>query len=187
MSNEREQVLAKLKEEFALIETRARKVSARIEVRTREKESSKIAFLQQFLEEQMKSEARRRGLVSLIKDKKRLRGSLLVAAGGFILGGLITKDKFAALHAGLSSFDGALQGFGDTKWVVSLGKKVVVAPSESTTSEGEWIAWESVKLAMGELKNRALGGEVLGDLDDVISRLKRGRRGLVFVRLPVAK
>lgn len=78
--------------------------------------------------------------MSLMKNKKRLRGSLLVAAGGFILGELVTKDKFAALNAGLSGFDGVLQRFGHTKWVVSFGKKIVVAPSESIPSEGEWIA-----------------------------------------------
>lgn len=42
-------------------------------------------------------------------------------------------------------------------------------------------------MAIGELKDRALSGEVLGNLDDVISRLKHGRRGFTSVSLPVAE
>ena len=51
----------------------------------------------------------------LIRDRKKIRTGLAVAAGGLILGGLIVKDKYAALNAGLSGFNGVLQGFGETR------------------------------------------------------------------------
>lgn len=93
-----------------------------------ELEVSKIEFLKRNIEEMIKSLAFERGFVSLTRDGSKLRSSLVTAAGGFILGILITKDKFAALNAGISSFDGMLQGFGESKWVVSLGEKISVMP-----------------------------------------------------------
>jgi hypothetical protein len=173
--NEHEHTLAKMRQELTLIETRAKKVSLQFQNLTREMESSKVVLLQKLLEEKMKCEARRRGAASVIKDKRRLQSSILVTAGGFILGGLLTKDGWGALNSGLAGLDGALQGFGRAKWVVLLGKRIVVAASENNPLEGKWLAWDSLKLAMDELRNKALGGEALGNLDDVLSRLEQKR------------
>ena len=181
-----QQAVAELKEELALIETKAKGVSTRVEALAREAESSKIVFLQHFLEVKMRSEARRRGMVWLIKDKKRLSNSVLISVSDFVLQGFITQDKFVALHTGLSSFNSELQELGHANWAVSLGKRISVAPIEEVTSEGEWITWESLKTAMAELRKRALSGKVMGDLDSVISELKQEGRVLVFVVSPVA-
>lgn len=40
----------------------------------------------------------------------------LLAAGGLVIGGLLTRDKFTALSVGMSGFDGMIQGFGEGKW-----------------------------------------------------------------------
>ena len=181
-----QQAVAEFKEELASMETIAKGVSTRLEVLVREAESSKIAFLQHLLEVKIRSETRRRGMVWLIKDKKRLSNSVLISVSDFVLQGFITQDKFAALHTGLSSFNSELQGLGHANWAVSLGKRISIAPIEEVTSEGQWLTWESLKTAMGELRNRALSGETLGDLDSVISKLKQESRVLVFVVSPIA-
>lgn len=84
----------------------------------------------------------------------------------------MTGDKFTALHAGMSAFDGALQVIGEARCFVSLSKKIAVAPEGSFSLEGIWVTWESLNRAMKELKGKALDGENLGNLDNVISRLK---------------
>jgi len=175
LRNEHKQTLANMRQELSLIETRAKEVSLRLQNLEREVGASKVESLQKLLEEKIKSEARRRGAALVIRDTRRLRSSVLVAAGSFIIGGLLTKDEGFALSAGLSGLDGAFQGFGRARWVVLLGKSIVVAASESTPLEGKWIAWESLKLAMEELRKKAQLGEALGTLDDVLSRLEQKR------------
>ncbi|TET62191.1 hypothetical protein E3J49_08660 [Candidatus Bathyarchaeota archaeon] len=64
-----------------------------------------------------------------------MRNSLLVAAGSFIFGGLLTRDKFGALTAGMSGFDGMVQGFGESKWRVLLGKRILVVSEETISPQ----------------------------------------------------
>jgi len=124
-------ILEHLRQELTLTEVKAKEIGGRLEVLRRETESVKVDALQNYLEEQRKSAARDRGITSLIKDRRRVRDSLLVAAGSFILGGLLTRDKFGALSAGMSGFDGMVQGFGESRWCVLLGKKILVVPEET--------------------------------------------------------
>jgi len=166
-------ILEHLRQELILTEAKAREIGSRFKVLSRETESMKVDALQNYLEEQRKSTARDRGIASLIKDRKRVRNSLLVAAGGFILGGLLTRDKFGAVTAGLSGFDGMVQGLGESKWCVILEKKISVVPEETISPEITWITLDSFCKTMEELKNRALAGEKLGNLDDVIAKLKK--------------
>ncbi len=151
-------------------------IGSRFEALRRETESMKVDALQDYLEEQRKSTARDRGIASLIRDRKRVRDSLLVAAGGFILGGLLTRDKLEAVTAGMSGFDGMVQGYGESKWCVLLGKKISVVPEETISPQATWITLASFYKTMEELKKRALAGEKLGNLDDVISKLKKKPR-----------
>jgi hypothetical protein len=175
-----------MRQELTLIETWAKKVSLQLQNLAREMESSKVELLQKLLEEKMKSEARRRGAALVIGDKRRLKSSLMVTAGSFVLGGLLTRNGWSALNSGLAGLDGALQGFGRAKWVVLLGQRIVVAASESTPLEGKWIAWDSLKLAMDELKNKASGGEALGNLDDVLYRLEHKKeKRFIPVNTPI--
>ncbi len=117
-------VLEHLRQELNSTEVKAREISSSFEVLRRETESVKVDALQNYLEEQIQSAARDRGIASLIKDRKRVRDSLLVAAGGFIFGGLLTRDKFGALTAGMSGFDGMVQGFGESKWCVTRKENI---------------------------------------------------------------
>ena len=169
-------ILEHLRQELTLTEVKAKEIGGRLEVLRRETESGKVDALQNYLEEQKKSAARDRGIASLIRDRKRVGDSLLVAAGSFILGGLLTRDKFGALSAGMSGFDGMVQGLGESKWCVLLGKKISVVPEETISPQVTWMTLASFHKTMEELKKRALSGEKLGSLDDVISKLMKKPR-----------
>ena len=169
-------ILEHLRQELTLTEVKAKEIGGRLEVLRRETESIKVDALQNYLEEQKKSVARDRGITSLIKDRRRVRDSLLIAAVSFILGGLLTRDKFGALSAGMSGFDGMIQGLGESKWGVLLGKKISVVPEETISPQVIWITLASFHKTMEELKKRALSGEKLGSLDDVISKLVKKPR-----------
>ena len=104
--NNWEQTLDELKQEIASIKGRAGTFSMKFEEMRRQAESFKIAFLNHRLEAQRRSLARTRGYTSIMRDGKRLGASLGAAAAGLIFGGIITRDKFAALHTGISAFDG---------------------------------------------------------------------------------
>jgi len=167
-----EKTLIDFGQELTLIKSRAKEILNRFEVLQREAEFLKMESLERYLEEQRKGVARTRGFTVLFKDKRKVRDSLLVAAGSFILGGLISKDKFVALYAGMSGFDGVLQGLGETRWFVSLGKKILVAAEDSLPSKRTWFTWESLMAAIEELKQRASHGERLGSLGNIIDNLK---------------
>jgi len=169
-------ILEHLRQELNLTAVKASEISSRFEALSRETEFMKVDALQNYLEEQKKSAARDRGVAPLIKDRRKVRNSLLVAACSFVIGGLLTRDKFGALTAGMSGFDGMVQGFGESKWCVLLGKKISVVPEETISPQVTWITLASFYKTLEELKKRALAGEKLGNLDDVISKLTRRPR-----------
>jgi len=165
-----------LRQEVGLTEVISKEISGQLELMVREMECLKIDVLRNYLEEQKNSAARDKGITYLIKDRKRVRNSLLLAAGSFVLGGLLTRDTFGALAAGMSGFDGMVRGFGESKWCVLLGKKISVVPEETISLEATWITLASFHKTMKELKRRALAGDKLGNLDNVISKLTKKRR-----------
>jgi hypothetical protein len=171
-----DEVLANLRQELTAAEIRATETTSRFKTLWRVSESLKIDVLQSYLEERRKSQARDKGIASLIKDRKKFRDSLLLAAGSFVLGGLLTRDKFGAITAGMSGFDGMVQGLGESKWYVILGKKISVIPEETISPKVMVIAFDSFDKMTEELKKKALAGEKLGNLDDVISLLEKNPR-----------
>lgn len=175
---EYQDTLTTMRQKLTGIEFRTKKISNQLPQFQKEVEALKVELLQKLLERKIESETRRRGVESVMKDRNRLRSSVLVAACGFILGGLLTKDKWSALNTGLSSLDETLKGFGNARWNVLLGKRILVAANENTPLDGNWLPWESLKLAMDKSKKKALSGEKLGNLDDVLHRLERGMRNL---------
>jgi len=185
-SNNWEQTLDELKQEIESIKGRAETFSMKFEQMRRQAESFKIAFLNHRLEAQRRSLAWTRGYTSIMRDRKGLGASLGVAAAGLIFGGIITRDKFAAVNAGLSSFDAALRELGETAWAVSLGKDLRLVPKDNITLGKIWVTWESLKSALAQLEREASQGVALGSLDSIISRLQR-RRELVYVGLLEAK
>jgi len=167
---------------LTLIENRAKAILSQSEVLQREAELLKIESLQYYLGEQRKVIARSRGFGTLVKDKRRIRDGSLVAVGSFILGGLFYKDKFVALGAGISGFDGYLRGLGEARWLVSLGREISVIPENSPTSERTWFAWEDLMAAIEKLKRRALHGERLGNLDNIINILNSNNSNIRTTR-----
>ena len=168
-----DRILEHLKQELDLTTVKAEEIKNRFEALCRETESMKVDVLQNCVEEQKKSVARNIGMSYLIKDKKRVRDSLLVAAGSFVFGGLLTRDKFGALVAGMSGFDGVIQGFGESKWCVLLGKNISVVPEEKIPLKVPYIPLASFYKTMENLKKRALAGGKLENLDAVIAKIKR--------------
>ena len=139
----------------------------------------KVDVLQDYLEEQRKSTARDRGIASIIKDRKKVRDSLIFAVGSYVFGGLVTRNKYTALTAGMSGLESMVQGFGESKWRVLLGKRIQVVPEETMSSQftgTTWVTLDGFHKTMEELKKRTLLGEKLRSLDDVISKLTKKPR-----------
>jgi hypothetical protein len=179
-----EQTIANLKKELAWIESNSHGIGSRFEILQREAESLKIEFLKHSLEKQRRALARQRGLDLLVRDGKKIRTGLAVAAGGLILGGLMAKDKYAALNAGLSGFNGVLQGFGETRWAVSLQKELVIVPCNAIPVKGTWVTLESLIAAIYDFKTEALQGKQLGTLDNIIQRLQQSKGKLIYIAPP---
>ena len=179
------QTIAHLKEALASIESNSQRVGRHFEILQRVAESLKMEFLKYALEKQRKAVARQRGFALLIRDRKKMGTGLAVAVGGSILGGLLAKDKYAALNAGLSGFNGVLQGIGETRWAVSLQKKLVIVPCNAIPAKGTWVTFESLINAIDDLKTEALQGKQLGTLDNFIQRIQQSRRKLIYIVLPI--
>jgi hypothetical protein len=177
------QTIADLKKELALMESGSRNIGRRSESMQRETEYLKIEFLKYSLEKQGKALARQRGMGLLIRDKKKIGTGLAVAVGGLIFGGLISKDKYTALNAGMAGFNGVLQGFGKTAWVVSVEKELIVASYDAMSPRKTWVTLESLTAAIDDLKAEVLQAKKLGTLDNIIQRLQQSTK-LIYVSLP---
>jgi hypothetical protein len=178
------QTTADLRKELSRIKSSSEGVAGRFEILQREAESLKIEFLKYSLERQRKIVARERGFTLLINDRKKIGAGLAVTVGASILGGLIAKDKDSALYAGLSGFTGVLQGFGESKWAVSLQRHLVIVPSDAIPATGTWVTFESVIAAIDDLKMEILRGKRLGSLDNIIQRLHQSRGKLIYLLPP---
>ena len=175
--------VADLQSELARIQSRCKEIGGRFGILQVEAESLKMDFLKYSLEKQREAVSRQRGLTLLIKDRKKVGASLAVTVGASILGGLLAKNKDAALNAGLSGFNGVLQGFGETRWAVSLQKGLVILPCNAITAKGRWVTLESLIAVIDDLKTEALQGKRLGNLDNIIQRLQQSKGKLIYIPL----
>ena len=166
-------IMANLSQEFNLIEVKDKTLSANLKILCRESERLKLEYLQQALEEHVMSEARARGISLIMRDKKQLRNSLLMAAGSFVFGGLVTKDKWGALTARMSGFDSMVQGFGERKWCVILSEKISVVPEGMVPANITWVTLDSFYRTTEELKKQASAGKKIWNLNDIISKFKK--------------
>jgi hypothetical protein len=178
------ETIVDLKKELGYVESSSQGVGRRYEILQREAESLKVEFLEYSLEKQRKAVARQRGLALLIRDRKKIGAGLAVTASASILGGLIAKDKDAALNAGLSGFNGLLQGFGETRWAVSLQEELVIVPYNAIPAKGTWVTFESWIAATHGLKTEALQEKRLGTFDNIIQRLQQSKGKLIYIALP---
>jgi hypothetical protein len=177
------QTIVNLKKELASIEISSHRIGGRFGMLQREAESLKIDFLKYSLEKQRKTIAYQRGLAIVIGGKRKMGTSLAIAVSGLVLGGLMTKDKYAALNAGLSGFDGTVQGFGETRWAVSLQNELEVVPYDAISTKGTWVTLESLIMAIHDLRTEALQGKRLGDLDNIIQRLRQSGGKLIYIAI----
>ena len=177
------QTTANLRKELSRITSSSEGVAERFEILQREAESLKIEFLKHSLEEQRRTVASQRGFTLLINDRRKIGAGLAVAVGASILGGLIAKDKDSALDAGLSGFTGVLQGFGETRWAVSLQRDLVIVPYDAIPAKGTWVTFESLIAAMDDLKMQTLQGKRFGGLDNIIQKLHQSRGKLIYLLL----
>jgi len=168
-----EEIVIHLKQELSATRDVALATTRNIDVLRKEMESLKIDIIKNCLEEQRRSGARQRGLSLLAKDKQTMQIGLAVGIGSAILGGLLNKDPFSALSAGLAGFDGLVRGFGEAKWCVSLTNKITVAPKEKLSPQVNWVTWESIAVALENLKRKARGGERLGDFDNILKKIRQ--------------
>lgn len=173
-----------LRQQLTLIKGRAFKDSARFQELWKQTEYTKVQLLAHQLEARRKHLARSRGVVSIVENKKGLPVALGAAAVASILTGIITKDGNAAANAGVKGLSGTLQGLGETEWVVCLEQNLAVAPWDNIRREGVWVTWDSFKTALRELEELAKNGAHLGNLDNIIYKLKKSRKILLVIKPP---
>ena len=169
-----------LRQQLASIKNRALAASARFEELRRQAEFTKIQSLTYQLEARRKFLAQSRGAASLMKNPNNLLSAGLLAAGLSVLTHMFTKDR---LIAGATGAKEALGRFGETEWVVCLEKDLAVAPWDSVRHGGVWVTWKSLMIVLDELAVRAKD-ESLGNLDNIISELKKSRKLLFVIQAP---
>ncbi len=174
--NKWSRIVSNLRKELFLMVREASSIKKYSNGLQSEAEYLKLDFLKYSLEKQRKNIACQRGLATVFKDKKMMRTSLFASAAALILGGLITKDKYAALRAGLSGFDGAVQGFGDAKWAVLLQKDLAIVPYDAIQGRGTWVTLESLIESINELEVEISRGKQLGNLDGIIRRVQQSTK-----------
>ena len=172
-----------LRQQLASIKNRALAASARFEELRRQAEFTKIQSLTYQLEARRKFLAQSRGVAALAQNKKSLTLTLGITAGVSILTGILTKDGIAAMNTGVTGLSGALRGLGETEWVVCLEKNLAVAPRDSVRQGEVWVTWKSLMIALDELAIRTKD-ESLGNLDNIISELKKSRKLLFVIQAP---
>ena len=168
-----------LSQQLASIKNRALADSIRFEELRRQAESTKIQSLTYELEARRKFLAQSRGVASLIKNPNKLPAAGLLAVG-LVLNGIFTKDW---LTVGAKGVKDALGGLGETEWFVCLGKNLAVAPLDNIKHGGLWVTWKSLMIALDELAVWAKD-ESLGNLDNIISKLKKSRKLLFVIQAP---
>ncbi|MFC1977771.1 hypothetical protein ACFLWS_05860 [Chloroflexota bacterium] len=171
--------LENLRHRLDLIQSRVHEDSTRFEELRRQAEYTKVQFMAHQLDTRRKFLARSRGAAHVAEPRKSLP-LLGTSAVMSILTGIITKDGHAAMNVGVGSLNSSLQGLGETEWAVCLGKHLAVAPQDHITQGDIWVTWDSFQIALHELEERAKSGTPLGNLDNIISELKKGKK-LLFI------
>ena len=180
-----ENALEDLRHRLDLIQSRAHKDSTRFKELWSQAEYCKVQFLAYQLEAMRKFLASSRGVASLATPKESL--PLLGVSGALsILTGIIIKDRYAAMNVGIGGLSSALMRLGETEWAVCLGKHLAVASQDHITRGDVWVTWDSLKMALRELEERAKSGAPLGNLDNIISELKKSKKLLFVIKTPTS-
>ena len=109
---------------------------------------------------------------------------------GSIWGAFETHHGLGAFARGIESFSAALRESGEEKvrCAVELGRhiRLIGVSQGEPLPPGRWITWQSLTTAALNLRQRALRGEELGDLNSIISTLQQEGR-LVYYVSPLRK
>jgi hypothetical protein len=168
-----------LGQRLILIVSRAHELSAMFQNFRTKAELLKIDILKRGLENHTKSLARQAGFKSIVRDGRKRKAGLVAAAAGTVLGGILGRDWSAALAAGMSGFDGALQELGKSTWAVSLDGDLLVVPRNQITSGRTWVTLESLLLALEGLKEKIPVGEQFDNISAMVAEIKLGHISLI--------
>ena len=177
------QVAEELREKMVSIEIRASNVSARLTGACRTLECLKVDVLEARLEEDRRRAAIGQGFRVLKQNQLKRNITLASAAAGAIIGGILDKSIDSAWNTGLVAAHSAIKKSGETAWAVSLDRDMMVVPRDQITAERFWVTWESLKEAMGRLREKALDGKKLGNLAAIVSELRQDRQVRRCIRL----
>ena len=93
----------------------------------------------------------------------------------------MSNDRLTAANAGLSGFNGALQGLGQTDWAICLDGGLEILPRDNITAGRVWFTWDSVMAALNELEQTAQNGAHLGNLDKVIVEIRKSKKLVAII------
>jgi|GEM_PF-2418379 hypothetical protein len=170
-----------IRQEVNLIKGHADKTSKKFKELQRQAEYYKIRFLTYELEGKRKSLTHSRGFASIVKNGNGLTAALGIAAAASILTGMMSNDRLTAANAGLSGFNGALQGLGQTDWAICLDGGLEILPRDNITAGRVWFTWDSVMAALNELEQTAQNGAHLGNLDKVIVEIRKSKKLVAII------
>ena len=149
----------------------------------RQAESLKVTCLLSSLEARCRALARQRAWPALNQQP----GSLDAIAGQALLALLGAMAMIDNPPEGLScvvnTADRSLRRNGESKWAVSIGSCLTVAPISDIDFINKWVSWDSLKAALNILQVRAEDGETLGNLDRILELA--GKTGLLRRRARV--
>jgi len=181
--NDWNHVAQELREKMIGVETRANNVSVQLTGVCRTWESLKVDLLEVKLEEERHHATMAQGSRVLKQNQLKRNITLASAAAGAIIGGISDKSFDSALFTGLSAAHSAMKAAGKSRWAVSLDRRMLVVPRDQITAERFWVTWESLKEAMGRLREKALDGKKLGNLAAIVSELRQDRQVRRCIRL----
>ncbi len=176
-----------IREDLTTVERRAKDISGRLRARCSTLESLKIDILKSKLMKERRDVARLRGITALRQDTRKLGIGLGLGVAGLIFGGVLTKNKYSAASTGLRSVDTFTQGLGQSRWAVSLDSKMLVVPRDEVTAGRSWVTLDSLSGAMERLREKALAGEKIGDLQAIVSALEQDHQTLRHLLPPAAE
>lgn len=167
---------ARLRKDLASTESEARRIASSIDQLRKCMEAAKVSAIHYYLEQQRKTLACSRGFSALRKSRVEKHYVLLLALGGFALGGIVSQNLASAIAAGLTGVESLARKLGETRWCVLLGHKIRVVAQDETRPRANWVTLEDLTAALDRLMRKALAGAKLGSLDDIIFGLGKRKR-----------
>lgn len=166
--NENPEILESLHRTMVQLKTRAEKGQRAFVRMGRQAESLKVSFLMTCLEVRRMALARVRAFSALGQQPgsfEAIASETLFAIFGIIM----TVDRpLRGLSGILNTVDRSMRRYGETNWIIGIDTTLTVAPSSDISFGNKWVSWDGFFVALRLLRSRAEGGEMLGDLDQML-------------------